>query len=520
MEKTKVTSKTIKNKKLKKKRTFRLHVLFIFVGIITNFYFIYRISQLGPIEPVLRTVLIGLLLIIDFYFFYKKRKLKQGPAIFFMILFTIFNIAGASFIGRVYDSIDSINKSKIAYSSSLIVMKDSKIQSIDDVTNSKIGITNDTLSIDNYVIAQEMIEEHKLDHDNEIIPYQDISKMLTDLYEGEIDSLFISSNYPVMFQQTTGFENIQNDVREIIHKDKTIKKEEYASTSDSASVTKPFTVLLMGVDSEKDNLQRNSYANGDSLIVVTFNPHTLSATMMSIPRDSYLPISCRNNQKNKLTHAGWYGTDCMIETIENTFDIDIQYYVKVNFKGVVNLVNALGGIDVEVPKRLCTDNSDRTGKICINKGYQTLNGEQALVLARNRYDLAQGDIDRGYNQQLIIKAMIQKMTTIRDVNQLLSILDTVSKNLDTNLTTDEILSFYNIFKEILTTTNYQGGDVFFINQLRLSGYGKMIYYPSMKQDLWNYILDEDSIEDVSKEMKINLEKEEPVMIKEFTFSPS
>ena len=112
------------------------------------------------------------------------------------------------------------------------------------------------------------------------------------------------------------------------------------------------------------------------------------------------------------------------------------------------------------------------------------------------------------------------MTTIRDVNQLLSILDTVSKNLDTNLTTDEILSFYNIFKEILTTTNYQGGDVFFINQLRLSGYGKMIYYPSMKQDLWNYILDEDSIEEVSKEMKINLEQEEPVMIKEFTFSPS
>ena len=111
-----------------------------------------------------------------------------------MILFTIFNVVGASFIGRVYDSIDSINKSKIAYSSSLIVMNDSKVQSIDDVTNLKIGITDDTLSIDNYVIAQEIIEDNNLDHDNEIIPYQDISEMLTDLYEGEIDSLFISSN--------------------------------------------------------------------------------------------------------------------------------------------------------------------------------------------------------------------------------------------------------------------------------------------------------------------------------------
>ncbi|MBE6146889.1 MAG: hypothetical protein E7168_00985 [Firmicutes bacterium] len=505
--------------KVKKKRTFKYQLIFILISILTSFYLIYRISQLGPAEPIIRYIIISILIIIDILLLKKQQKLKKRLAIFVMVLFIMFNMGGSFIIGKIYDTLDSINKNKIVYSSSLLVLNQSEIESIDDVTGMKIGITDDTLSIDNYVIAHEIIDDHHLDNDNNIISYDDLLIMLKDLYNGKIDSIFISSNYSLMFSNTEGYENISNDVREVITKDKTIEKEEYTSTDGSKNTTKPFSILLMGVDSEKDNLQKNSYANGDSLILVTFNPHTFNATMMSIPRDSYLPISCRNNKKNKLTHAGWYGTDCMIETIENTFDVDINYYVKVNFKGVVNLINALGGVDVEVPKRLCTDNSDRTGTICIEKGFQTLDGEHALVLARNRYDLAQGDIDRGYNQQLLIRAMVKKLTSIRSVDKLLEILDTVSKNLDTNLTTDEILSFYNIFKQILISTNYQDGDVFHIEQLKVLGVGKMIYYENLGTKLWNYILDDESIDEVSKTMKINLEIIDFEPIKTFEFHP-
>ena len=115
--------------------------------------------------------------------------------------------------------------------------------------------------------------------------------------------------------------------------------------------------------------------------------------------------------------------------------------------------------------------------------------------------------------------MINKVTTLRNINTVLDILDTVSKNLDTNLTTTEILSFYNIFKEIITSTNYQDGDALNIEQLKLVGNGKMIYYKNLKQKLWNYILKEDSIEEVSKAMKINLGLEEADMIKTFNFEP-
>jgi len=151
---------------------------------------------------------------------------------------------------------------------------------------------------------------------------------------------------------------------------------------------------------------------------------------------------------------------------------------------------------------------------------QTLNGEQALVLARNRYDLKLGDIGRGYNQQLLLKGLINKMTEIRDVNTLLNILEKVSNNLDTNLTTEEILSFYNIFKDILTSRKYQSNSDFInIMQIKVAGTGTKIYFKNLNSNLWCYLLDDNSVKNASNEMKINLGIEEAKMIKTFAFEP-
>ena len=115
--------------------------------------------------------------------------------------------------------------------------------------------------------------------------------------------------------------------------------------------------------------------------------------------------------------------------------------------------------------------------------------------------------------------MLRKLTTIRSVDQLLELIDTVSNNLDTNLTTNEILSFYNIFKNIISVSNEQTGDVLRIDQIRLTGDGEMIYFKNLKLTLWSYILRKDSIKDASSQMKINLELENPDFIKKFTFKP-
>ncbi len=510
------------SKKTKKKKTLKLNNVLILLVLISSIFLIYHILLLGPIEPMIRYCMIGGIIFINFLFFLLKRKKKKSIAIMMMILFILINIIGCYSINKIYHIIDTINKNKIVYASSLITLNKNDIENINDVSQYKIGMIDDTLSVDNYIIAQEIIDENHLENDNEIVTYSDLLAMLNDLYQEKIDLMFVSSNYDVMFQNTEGFENISNDVKVIIEKDKTIKKETTTAASilGNSNKIKPFSILLMGVDSEKDGLKKNAYANGDGLILITFNPETLNVTMMSIPRDTYVPISCRDNQKNKLTHAGWFGTDCMMQTIENVFDIDINYYVKVNFKGVVGIVNALGGVTVDVPKKLCTDDSNRQGQVCIEQGIQNLNGEQALVLARNRYDLKLGDIDRGYNQQLLLKSLLNKLTEVRDVNTILEVLETVSNNLDTNLTTEEILSFYNIFKDILKSRQYQSnGDFLNITQLKLNGINKKIYFQNLNSNLWCYLLNEDSVKSISKEMQVNLNLEEENLIKTFHFSP-
>lgn len=509
-------------RKKKKKKSIKFNNILILLVLLSSFFLIYHILLLGPIESTIRNIMILGILLIDILFFLFKKNKSKHVAIIMMVIFISINVVLCFSIRKVYGIIDTIHKNKIVYSSSLITLKNANINNIQDVSKTKIGLIDDTLSIDNYIIAKEIIEEEALEKDNEIITYSDLLVMLKDLYEGKIDLMFVSSNYDVMFQNAEGFENIDNDVKVIKEKDKTIKKEENVASmlGNHTSNMKPFSVLLMGVDSEKDGLKKNAYANGDGLILITFNPQTFNVTMMSIPRDSYVPISCRNNTKNKLTHAGWFGTECMIETIENVFDIDIHYYVKVNFKGVVGIVDALGGVEVEVPKKLCTNDSNRQGEICINQGLQTLNGEEALVLARNRYDLRLGDIDRGYNQQLLLKALLKKVTEIRNVNTVLNILRTISNNLDTNFTTEEILSFYNIFKDILASREYQSNqDLINMIQIRIGGINKKKYFSNLKSNLWIYELNEDSIQKASQEMKINLEIEESVMKKTFQFTP-
>lgn len=488
------------------------------LAVIVNCYLIYTIYLLNGIENKGRYLLMGLLLSIDLLLideclkFVRFKRKARYYTIFsaFSFIYIIISMSIGFYINKVYSSIDNVSKNYEVYSTSLVTLNDSSINSISDVKKLKIGIIEDTSSIDGYIISKEIIDENSL-NDNELVNYSGFATMLSDLYDKNIDAIFISSGYTSMFSSIEKFTNISTETKVITSKDKKVKKDEVVSTK---KLTEPFSILLMGVDSEKDGLDSSVASNGDSLIVVTFNPSTSNITMLSIPRDSYVPIMCfKDHYENKITHAAWNGTDCMIDTIENFLNVPIDYYVKINFKGVVGLVDALGGITANVPVDMCVGNSDRKIPICLKKGVQHLNGEQALVLSRDRHSQAGGDLDREQNQQAVIKAILDKVKNIRNIDQITDILNSISRNIDTNFSTDQILSFYNIGKELLLTSGY-----FKINSLLLQGNGQMIYDENMGLVLWDYILNEKSIESVSKEMRYNLNLEKPILVKEFSYS--
>ena len=506
--------------------------IFLILTIVSSGYLVYQLLLLDGIENLIRYIVVAILALIDLAFIIKlflikhsrkkKRKKHIGYGIL-MILFAIICFAGGYVINYLYSKVDNINKDLVTYSSVLLVMSDDKASKIEDIVDYEIGILVDEKSPEGYIIPQEIIKENTLHDTNVIKSYDNYSAMLVDMYAGELDALFITSNYVDLYSDVTGYEDIETDTKIIISKDKEMKKSETSDieiASTQKSVTEPFTILLMGIDSTAEVLSKNAVANGDTLILITFNPKTLNATMLSIPRDSYIPIACwANKVENKITHAAGYGNDCMINSIQNYFGITIDYYAKINFKGLVKLVNAVGGVEVDVPTRLCTDDSSRYAQICIQPGRQKLDGEQALVFARNRKQLANGDFGRAQHQQELIMALINKMKTITKVSQFTTILDTVSNSLDTNLTTKQILEFYNVGKDIIKkSSNAEESNLINIQQLYLYGNSQMIYDEGMRMVLYNYVPNKNSKADIVQAMKENLELADHSDIKTFSFS--
>lgn len=518
----------MKSKRKKKIINMIFMILCIIVSLIiavSTGYLVYNISLFDGVENFIRNCAIVILILIALVLIFssinlKIKKKKIGLIILLVVMLVIsfgeFYIS--SIAKKASDTLNNITSTKITYSTSIVTLKDNPYNSIDDVKNKKIGIIEDTSSVDSYAIPQDIIKDNKISSDN-IVVYEDFYTMMDDLYAKKIDALFIMTNYTALYNTIGKYEKIDTETKIIYTKTEERDKPVDEKTA-KLPVTEPFTVLIMGVDSTLQEV-KNGASNGDALILVTFNPKTLNATVLSIPRDTYVPIMCFKNQiKNKITHSAWYGESCVERTIENFTGINIDYYVTINFKGVVGLVDAIKGIDIDVPFSFCEQNSDRAwgeNQICLDKGYQHLNGEQALAFARHRKTLKTGDIQRGLDQQIVMEGIMNKLTTINSVSQVINILDVIGNSMDTNFSRSQILDFYEVGKKILLASD-ENANTFKMQQLFLNGYGAMIYDTGMKLTLYNYVYYDSSLAAVTKAMRVNLGLEQPELIKTFSFS--
>ncbi|SFE11347.1 cell envelope-related function transcriptional attenuator common domain-containing protein [Lentibacillus persicus] len=212
-----------------------------------------------------------------------------------------------------------------------------------------------------------------------------------------------------------------------------LREEKVDPTEDNVSV------LIAGVDSS-DVRNNSDNARTDTLMLATLNKKDHSVKMLSIPRDSLVYIP-EVGYEDKINHAHAYGgMDATRETVENLLDIPVDYYVKLNFEAFIDVVNAVNGITVDVPYELSEQNSkDEEGAIHLMPGEQTLNGEEALALARTRK--LDNDIERGKRQQDIIKAVVDKAMSMSSILKYDNIIDAVGTNMTTNMKFGEMRSF-------------------------------------------------------------------------------
>lgn len=304
-------------------------------------YLIYNLFLLKDIENTLRMIagvaigIISLILILLGIRYLKRyKKVRLILIILLMLVFASGELFVSYNIGKVYGSIQKVTHNSLytTYSASLVTLKDNKTESLEEIeADEKLGMLEDETSIEGYVIPNEVLKKNSLDNKTE--SYSSFIAEIDALRKGDINYIFLPTNYSIMFGSIEGYENVKEETKVIYTQTKKVKKSDDGNNK-SKPITEPFTILLMGVDSETEGIANSSF-NGDSLMVITFNPKTLSTTILSIPRDSYVPISCfANKKKNKITHAAWQGESCMERTIENFLDIDIDYYVKINFKEI------------------------------------------------------------------------------------------------------------------------------------------------------------------------------------------
>ena len=510
-------------------------LLLLLIELVSLCFFTYSLILYKGVETFYR--IYGVIILVYFFLFLsylllrsiKKKTLSSFivPAILTIIVIGC-EFGGYYYLTKIYKSIDAYSDTTNTYYSSLVTY-DKSLNTQKDLRKKKIGIVSDTKDIEGNILPKELIKKYSLDSSNEIKEYDSTIELLHALKNKEIDAAFFSRNYVDMFYSLEGYENIESETKVLLEDSKVYESNEENIKSETASLDKPFTMLFIGVDSSKDGV--TSGYNGDVLLLATFNPSTLRATITSVPRDTYIKTACSNGSYRRINTTTWGSSStCAVKTIEKLFDVDIDYYAKINFKGVVSLVDAVGGIDVDVPYSFCEQNSSRQwgdNTIYVKKGKQHLNGEQALALARNRHgwpkkcadEWNQGtrnDFVRGKNQMKIIMGVAGAATKLTDPNQAISILEKIKSNFQTNITTKDVLSLYSLAKSIVLNDS---SNLVNLQRMQLKTYnvwGK-VYEPQSKGYPAVQVPYQGSIDDIKKEIKINLGKSTPELVKTASF---
>ena len=355
--------------------------------------------------------------------------------------------------------ITQTNKEKF-FSILLVTQVDSDIENLSDLKGKKVGIQSG-LDEENSSYAQKELNKevnnvNYIDGDS----YLELSEKLTNR---EIDALIISTSY------LNAIEDEHHGYKETIKTIETFKRPVTTNTKQATNkdLTKePFTVFVSGVDTTDSG---EASTRSDVNMILMINPLTNHVEMVSFPRDSYVPNLALDGGLDKLTHLSNHGVENSLDSLETIIGFGIDFYVQVNFTSVVEIVDAIGGVEVDVDVEFSEQNSERSfaeeDLIHLQPGVQKLNGEEALAFSRNRHDRVDGDVGRTKAQQDVIIAMVNRMLTAEGALRAPKLLDIIPKYVETNASYDQISKLINYELDNMApwtfgTTTLDSGDFY------------------------------------------------------------
>lgn len=404
-------------------------------------------------------ILVILVILMQFH----KRIIIAGIVISF---FSAAAMGAVSYYVSVSDTmLQEITQTSTSVASvGLYVKEDDSAQTIGDIAKDKIGILKN-LDRDNTDAALSKAQQDS-GIQLEAIEYEGVIEMTKGLNKGDIRGMLVNSAYLSLLDETEDMAGCQQNVRllwsheieraleidgmsegkkpdikeqpdsgteETVKTKKTIddsqkKTEENTEKTEDAITETPFIVYLSGNDSEGE-----LHANGrsDVNILMAVNPRKNEILLVNTPRDYYVTLA-GIGEKDKLTHAGIYGVDTSMNTLADLYNVKISYYVRLNFSGFMDIIDALGGITV------VSDVEFTVADWHYVVGENELSGIEALAFARERYSFADGDRQRGRNQQAVIKGIIKKVCSPVILTNYAELMDAASGAVETNMSKEEI----------------------------------------------------------------------------------
>ena len=409
--------------------------------------------------------------------------LKRKAKVFTMILLVVLVIVNAVSLIGVHQFVSLANQLNAtsnysSYSISVAVLADSEIGNVSQLSSVTAPTKTDAENI------KKLLDDIKTSQ-NKDLKVEDSSSYLEaykSLLAGETKAIVLNSVFENLIEQE--YPDHAKKIKKIYTKELTKTVE-----APKSSQNKAFNIYISGIDTYGPI---SSVSRSDVNIIMTVNQETKKILLTTTPRDAYVPIADGgNNQNDKLTHAGIYGVDASIHTLENLYGIDLNYYARLNFTSFLKLIDLLGGVDVYNDQEFTL----LQGKYHFPVGNVHLDSEQALGFVRERYSLANGDGDRGRNQQKVISAIIQKLTSAEALKNFDDIMQSLQDSVQTNMPPETMVSLVN--------AQLVSGGKYTVITRDLKGTGRMDLpsYAMPDSSLYMLEVDPNSLETLKTEIK-------------------
>ncbi len=382
--------------------------------------------------PLKYVLIIGAIFLILWAFALISQKFKGVRIVgnVFSIIMILVMLLGTVYLWKAHDVMDELTTGQeyVVTDMSVIVMQDAPVVGLQDLDGASFGIQ----TMMNRAQTDETMNELESRYTKGItkVEYTGFIEQVQALYDGTVDAILINEAFREIILETYPNFGIETRVLDGFTYKEEVKKE--AKPKKEVNVEEEtFTVFLSG----NDSYGTVSLADGrtDVNILATVNPKTKQILLTTTPRDYYV-VQPVYGSRDKLTHAGLWGVDHSMETLESLYDIDIDYYARVNFSGFQEIIDALDGVEVYSDYAFTTSD----GMYYFDYGYNYVYGEAALGFVRERYAFAAGDAQRGRNQMAMIQAIINKVTSPAILTNYMDLMSSLSSCFITDIPRDKI----------------------------------------------------------------------------------